>query len=74
MINQEIGLTQDEHSKILKELEEKWLGNKTPDDSEIIEIYVDYRKTHQHMNRVSDEYGNIFFINELEEYYETNKK
>lgn len=74
MENQEIGLTQEEHSIILKELEKKWLGKKTPDDTEIIEINVDYRKSHQHMNRVSDEYGNVFFISELEEYYEVNTK
>lgn len=74
MENQEIGLTQEEHSIILKELEKKWLGKKTPDDTEIIEINVVYRKSHQHMNRVSDEYGNVFFISELEENYEVNTK
>lgn len=54
------------HTMILKTLEMRWLGKKTPDDTEIIAVYVDYRKDHQHMNRVEDEYGNIYFINELE--------
>lgn len=55
------------HNLVLKNLELKWLGKTTPDGTIITEVYVDYRKDHQHMNRVSDEYGNMFYISELEE-------
>lgn len=53
------------HDLVLANLELKWLGKKTPDGTKIVAIAVDYRKDHQHMNRVRDEYGNLYFINEL---------
>lgn len=59
-------MNKEEHIEIVKQLEKKYLGKKTPDDTTIIAIEVDYRKDHQYMNRVQDEYGNMFFINELE--------
>ena len=59
-------MTEEEHKKIVKELEEKYLGKLSPNGEEIIDIHVDYRKTHQHMNRVEDLYGNIYFIDEME--------
>lgn len=59
-------MSKEEHDDILIELELKWLGKKTPDGDEIVSVMVDYRKDHQFMNRVEDEYGNIWFISELE--------
>lgn len=59
-------MNKEEHIEIVKQLEKQYLGKKTPDDTEIVAVEVDYRKDHQYMNRVQDEYGNMFFINELE--------
>lgn len=62
-------MNKEEHIEIVKQLEKKYLGKKTPDNTEIIGVDVDFRKDHQYMNRVFDEYGNYFFINELESWY-----
>ena len=58
---------EEKHAEIVKQLEKKYLGKKTPDNTEIVSVEVDYRKDYQCMNRVHDEYGNIFFVLELEE-------
>ena len=60
-------MSEEEHKKLVKELENKWIGKLTPDNTKIRCVYVDYRKEHQEMNRVEDEYGNIFFIGELKD-------
>lgn len=59
-------MSEEEHKKIVKELEQKFLDKLTPDNTCIVAVYVDYRKEHQEMNRVEDEYGNIYFIGELD--------
>lgn len=59
------GLSEDEHALVVANVELKWLGKTTPDGTKIVAVDVDYRKDHQHMNRVMDEYGNMFFISEL---------
>jgi hypothetical protein len=69
-------MTEVEHSNKVAELESIYLGKYIKDDNEfvkIIEIFVDYRDEYQHMNRVSDEYGNIHFINDIEEVF-TNEQ
>lgn len=60
-------MTEEEHNNVLRELCKKWLGRPIPEAGSITRIYVDYRKNSQHMNRVEDTDGNIFFINDLEE-------
>ena len=60
-------MNEEEHKKLVKELENKWIDKLTPDNTKIIGVYVDYRKEHQEMNRVQDEYGNIYFISELKD-------
>lgn len=65
-------MTEVEHSNKVAELESIYLGKYIKDDNEfvkIMEILVDYRDEYQHMNRVSDEYGNIHFINDIEEVF-----
>ena len=59
-------MSEEEHKKIVKELEQKFLDKLTLDNTCIVAVYVDYRKEHQEMNRVEDEYGNIYFIGELD--------
>lgn len=66
-------MNEEEHIEMVKQLEKKYLGKKTPDNTEIIGVEVDYRKDHQYMNRVEDEYGNIWFIEELEKGVENEK-
>lgn len=58
-------LSKQEHDLILKSLELHYLGHKTPDNTTITHIYVDYHKSHQYLNRAEDEYGNLYFITEL---------
>ena len=60
-------MSEEEHKKIVKELENKYVGKLTNDKTKIVAVNVDYRKDHQDMNRVEDEWGNIYFISELEE-------
>lgn len=61
----------ERHDKTLKELEKRYLGKYIYDkeDNEykkIIGVNVDYDITKQYMNRVNDEDGTIWFINELD--------
>lgn len=49
-----------------EELEKKYIGTLTPDNTRITAVYIDNRADCQDMNRVMDEYGNIYFIDELE--------
>ena len=49
-----------------EDLEKKYIDMLTPDNTRITAVYVDYRIDRQDMNRVMDEYGNIYFIDELE--------
>ena len=58
-------MNNEEHEKIIKELTSKYLDKLTPDNTKIVDVRVDYRKDKQCMNRVEDEYGNIYFISEL---------
>lgn len=58
-------LSENEHSLVVANVELKWVGKRTRDNTLITNVYVDYRKDHQNMNRVGDEYGNIYFIDEL---------
>lgn len=53
------------HALVQKTLESKLIGKETPDGTKITAVAVDYRKDHQYMNRVCDEYGNLYFISEL---------
>lgn len=65
-------MTEVEHSGKVAELNSRYLGKYIKDDGEfvkIVGILVDYRDEYQHMNRVSDEYGNIHFINDIEEVF-----
>lgn len=59
-------LSEAEHAEIKQKLEEKYLGKRTPDDTVIERVFVDYRRYEQDMNRVTDEFGNVYFIEELE--------
>ena len=49
-----------------EELEKKYIDTLTPDNTRITAVYIDNRADRQDMNRVMDEYGNIYFIDELE--------
>lgn len=65
-------MTEVEHNNKVAELKSKYLGKYIKDDNEfvkIMEVFVDYRDEYQHMNRVSDEYGNIHFIDNIEEVF-----
>lgn len=65
-------MTEIEHSNKIAELESIYLGKYLKDDNEFVKIMailVDYRDEYQHMNRVSDEYGNIHFIDNIEEVF-----
>lgn len=61
-----------EHSNKIAELESIYLGKYLKDGDQcvrITEVLVDYRDNYQHMNRVSDEYGNIHFIDDIKEVF-----
>lgn len=61
-----------EHSNKIAELEAIYLGKYLKDGNQFVKItavLVDYRDNYQHMNRVSDEYGNIHFIDDIEEVF-----
>lgn len=66
-------MTEEEHIILLKDLKDKWVGRTFifADGSEepftIMDVYVDYRPERQDMNRVVDDWGNIWFIFELED-------
>ena len=65
-------MTEVEHSNKVAELESIYLGKYIKDDNEFVKIMgvlVDYRDECQHMNRVSDEYGNIHFIDDIKEVF-----
>ena len=67
-------MSEEKHNRIVKELENKWKGKLTHEGTEILDVYVDYREDHQYMNRVMDEYGTIYFIEELEKNNENNSR
>ena len=59
-------LTESEHERIENQLKDRYMGTLTPDDTYIVSVHVDYRRDRQDMNRVTDDLGNIYFIEELE--------
>ena len=63
-------MSEQEHQKIVDELSKLYVGKFTHDNTKIVCVYVDYRKENQCMNRVEDEFGNIWFIEELGDYSE----
>lgn len=63
-------MSEEEHKKIVNELSRVYVGKYTPDNTKIVCVYVDYRKENQIMNRVEDELGNIWFLEELGESYD----
>lgn len=65
-------MTEIEHSNKISELESIYLGKYLKDGNQFVRIMavlVDYRDNYQYMNRVSDEYGNIHFIDDIEEVF-----
>lgn len=63
-------MTESEHIEIERILKKKYVGkfiyNKEDDNfDKIVDVYVDFRKDAQHMNRVVTEYGNVYFLTEL---------
>ena len=65
-------MTEVEHSNKVAELESIYLDKYLKDGNQFVRIMavlVDYRDNYQHMNRVLDEYGNIHFIDEIEEVF-----
>lgn len=65
-------MTEIEHSDKISELESIYLGKYLKDGNQFVRIMavlVDYRDNYQYMNRVSDEYGNIHFIDDIEEVF-----
>lgn len=65
-------MTEIEHSNKITELESIYLGKYLKDGNQFVRIMavlVDYRDNYQYMNRVSDEYGNIHFIDDIEEVF-----
>lgn len=65
-------MTEIEHSNKIAELESIYLGKYLRDGNEFVKIkvvLVDYRDNYQYMNRVSDEYGNIHFIDDIKEVF-----
>lgn len=63
----------DEHKKIVNELQNKY-GNKVVrlNTGEIVKtrnVVVDFRKSHQHMNRVETDFGGYVWINEISEIF-----
>lgn len=60
-----------EHQKIVNKLQNKY-GNKVVrlNTGEIVKtrnVVVDFRKSHQHMNRVETDFGGYVWINEISE-------
>lgn len=65
-------MTEIEHSNKISELESIYLGKYLKDGNRFVRIMavlVDYRDNYQYMNRISDEYGNIHFIDDIEEVF-----
>ena len=60
-------MTEWEHTKLVNDLEKIYVGRTTRDNTKIIRVFVDYRYDCQNMNRLEDDYGNIYFINEFED-------
>lgn len=63
-------MTESEYIEIERILKKKYVGkfiyNKEDDNfDKIVDVYVDFRKDAQHMNRVVTEYGNVHFLTEL---------
>lgn len=67
-------MTEWEHTKLVNDLEKIYVGKTTIDNTKIIRVFVDYRYDCQNMNRLEDDYGNIYFINEFEEEIEEEFK
>lgn len=62
-------MTEWEHTKLVNDLEKIYIGRTTRDNTKVIRVVVDYRYDCQNMNRLVDDYGNIYFISEFEEEY-----
>lgn len=66
-------MTEEEHRLIEYRLRREWVGrtfryrDNLQDDITIVDVRVDYRKDRQDMNRLEDNYGNIWFIFEIED-------
>ena len=63
-----------EHQRVVKELSDKWVGRTFKiEDGVYVETFtierveVDFRKNRQDMNRAFDDYGNCWFLLELED-------
>lgn len=72
-------MSEEEHTKILNELYEKYIGKKIivedeDEPLEVIVVHVDYRKDRQDMNRVEDEYGGIWRLDEIKEVISNENK
>lgn len=73
-------MTEIEHKEIENKLKKEYVGKfiwvleDSGDFDKIVDVYVDYRKEAQHMNRVVTENGNIYFITELLETRKIDKK
>ncbi len=66
-------MTEEEHRLIEYRLRREWVGrtfrfrDNLQYDITIVDVRVDYRKDRQDMNRLEDNYGNIWFIFEIED-------
>ena len=60
-----------DYEKTKKELQKKWIGKITPDNTKLLDIVVDQREEFQSFNRACDEYGNMWFLDELERALQT---
>ena len=72
-------MTEIEHKKIENKLKKEYVGKfiwdeENKDFDKIVDVYVDYRKDAQHMNRVVTENGNIYFMTELLNYVDLKKE
>ena len=72
-------MTEIEHKEIENKLKAKYVGKfiwdkENKEFDEIVDVYVDYRKEAQHMNRVVTEYENHYFISELLNYVDLEKE
>ena len=66
-------MSEEEHKLLEYRLRRDWVGrsfrikNESDSDFTIVDVYVDYREDKQSMNRVVDNYGNIWFLFELKD-------
>lgn len=68
-------MSEKEHQEIEKKLEDKYLNKMVKvlnenDSFIVLDIYVDYRKECQDMNRFADDNGNIYYIGDIIEVLE----